>query len=132
MDLVRVLRTGMALAVVALVAMLAYAKALPCIFAKVFRVPCPGCGSTRAVLALLRGDLHDVVRHNPFGPLVAVLLACFAVEVIASVAHHGDLREAGKGPIGRVVSRLFVVVAVLQTVFWVARFFGAFGGPVPV
>ena len=39
-------------------------------------LPCPACGSTRAVLALLRGDLMESLRWHPLIfllPLLAVL-----------------------------------------------------------
>jgi hypothetical protein len=111
----------------ALVALLA-AKAVPCGFAALTHHPCPGCGSTRAVLALVSGDLEGVLRHNPLGPVMAVVLGVLVVQTIASVLREGDLRSVG----GRTLTRTVMVVAGLETVLWVARFCGAFGGPVPV
>jgi hypothetical protein len=51
----------------------------PCLFRTVFGVSCPGCGSTRALLALLHGDLAFALAFN--APLVAALplAAAFAV-----------------------------------------------------
>jgi hypothetical protein len=37
----------------------------PCLFKLLTGIPCPSCGSTRAVLALLRGE--DVLAYNPLG-----------------------------------------------------------------
>jgi hypothetical protein len=37
-------------------------------------LPCPGCGSTRAVLALLRGDVLGAVAWNPLAGLGLALL----------------------------------------------------------
>ena len=39
----------------------------PCLFKLLTGIPCPACGSTRAVLALLRGE--DVLAYNPLGIL---------------------------------------------------------------
>ncbi len=103
-------------------------KAVPCAFATVTHHPCPGCGSTRAVLALVSGDLDGVLRNNPFGPVMAVVLGLLVVQTILSVLRHGDLRDVGGGRMTRVV----VVLAALETILWVARFCGAFGGPVSV
>jgi hypothetical protein len=109
-----------------------YAKAVPCVFARLFHTPCPGCGSTRAVLALLSGDLHGVFLYNPLGPAAALLIGVLAIQALVSVVAHGDFRDAGEGRIGFVVKRLLVVVAAVEVVLWIARFFGALGGPVPV
>jgi Protein of unknown function (DUF2752) len=119
-------------AAVGVVALALYAKAVPCAFAHIFHLPCPGCGSTRAVLAFFQGDLHGVLRYNPFGPVVAMLIGLFAVLSFASVLVHGDFRGVGEGRFGRLLKRAFVVVAVLEVALWIARFAGAFGGAVPV
>lgn len=107
---------------------LLWAKAVPCAFATVTHHPCPGCGSTRAVLALVSGDLAGVLRNNPFGPPMAVVLGVVVVQAILSVLFHGDFRGVG----GPRLTRVVIVLAALEIVLWIARFCGAFGGPVAV
>jgi hypothetical protein len=113
-------------------ASLLYAKAIPCAFARIFHLPCPGCGSTRAVVALLSGDLDGVVRNNPLGPVAALLLGALAAQALLSMLTHGDFRDAGSGVTGQVVKRAVVVIVALEVALWIARFFGALGGPVSV
>lgn len=129
---VRLRRLGALASVLFLVALGLYLKVVPCAFALLFHVPCPACGSTRAVLALLQGDLSGALRFNPFGPVVAFLLALLGVRILASVSSHGDLRDVGKGWTGRALTGVFALVALLEVAFWIARFCGAFGGPVAV
>ena len=48
-----------------------------CIFSRITGYPCPGCGMTRAVLAVLRGDLRAAFSFHPLWvtlPAVALLL----------------------------------------------------------
>jgi len=46
-----------------------------CLFKRITTIPCPSCGSTRSVLALLKGDLSAALVWNPFGLiLVSVML----------------------------------------------------------
>jgi hypothetical protein len=37
-------------------------------------LPCPGCGLTRAFLALSRGDLEAAIHFHPLAPLLAMEL----------------------------------------------------------
>lgn len=121
--------TGIGLAAAAWV--LASAR-VPCGFARVFHVPCPGCGSTRAMLALAHGDLAGLLRHNPLAPMMTLFVVLLSVQALGSVLATGTFARVGDGRVGLVVSRGVLLVGALQVVIWVARFAGLFGGPVPV
>ena len=54
---------------------------MPCPLLKVTGLPCPGCGMTRACLAMLQGNWAEVWHLNPFGPVFAVFWAVVAVGV---------------------------------------------------
>lgn len=47
---------------------------IPCLFYTVTDWQCPGCGSSRAVLAYLQGYWADGWRYNPFFPLTVAYL----------------------------------------------------------
>ncbi|WP_437804883.1 DUF2752 domain-containing protein [Sorangium sp. So ce1078] len=102
-----------------------------CPFAIVTRHPCPGCGLTRATLALAHGHVAEALHFHPLSPLMAPL-------VLAAIAYNAaiyvkDGRIAATESVqGAWVTRLGVALAVLMVAVWVARFLGAFGGPVPV
>jgi hypothetical protein len=84
------------------------------------------------VIALLHGDVEGALLFNPFGALMALLIGVLALDATRSVLRHGDLRGAAEGPLGRVLRYAIVIVASLEVLLWAARWFGAFGGPVPV
>jgi hypothetical protein len=111
---------------------LLWAKAVPCAVATLTHQPCPGCGSTRAVLALFHGDVDGMLRTNPFGPFMAGVLAVLVYQAITSMLFDGDFRRVAAGRSGKVLTRVVIVIATLETILWIARFCGAFGGPVPV
>ena len=48
--------------------------AMPCIFREVTGLPCPSCGSTRAVLALARLDVARAMRLSPISVVAASML----------------------------------------------------------
>ena len=37
---------------------------ITCVFLELFGFPCPGCGMTRALKALVRLDFRQAIRHN--------------------------------------------------------------------
>ena len=43
---------------------------IPCILHLVTDVPCPGCGMTRACIALTQGHFADAWRYHPFSYLI--------------------------------------------------------------
>jgi hypothetical protein len=45
-----------------------------CLFYKITGIPCPSCGSTRSVLAILHGDFAQAWQFNPFGFLIVGLM----------------------------------------------------------
>jgi hypothetical protein len=46
-----------------------------CVFKKVTTLPCPSCGSTRSMKAILQGDLAAGFNWNPVGYILLFLLA---------------------------------------------------------
>ena len=128
----RLVRAAIFVSVLASASYLLAAAHVPCGFARMFHLPCPGCGSTRAMLALAHGDLHGLVHYNPLAPLMTLLVVALAAQALASVLATGTFHRVGDGTIGLVVSRGVMVVGALEVLLWIARFAGFLGGPVPV
>lgn len=62
---------------------------IPCPFRFAVGIPCPGCGMTRACIALIKGDVQGAFALHPLWPLiplVPILLAVF----------HGEKRRLGR------------------------------------
>jgi hypothetical protein len=110
-----------------------------CPTAALFDVPCPGCGLTRATLALLQGDLTAAFALHPLvfvlAPVYGGALGAGAVAFVraggASRLRQGVLRRDAAWW-GRTVSLAAGALIVLVVAVWAARFLGAFGGPAPV
>lgn len=49
----------------------------PCLFRRVFHLPCPGCGLTRSFKAVWRGEWLYALRLHPLGPFCFLLCALF-------------------------------------------------------
>ena len=108
-----------------------FVSGLPlCPTAAVAGLPCPACGMTRASLATLRGDVATAFALHPLVFVALPVLAFVGVLAGKRYVVHGrfDLPTV----LGRRLGPLFVVIYVAMVALWAARFFGAFGGPVPV
>jgi hypothetical protein len=102
-----------------------------CPFAILTRHPCPGCGLTRATLAVLGGHPHEAAHLHPLVFVVTPVIAvAFTYNALAYV-RHGEW-FASERLKGRWVTGAWLVLGAAMILLWIARFFGAFGGPVPV
>jgi hypothetical protein len=116
------------------------AKVPLCPSAALLGIPCPGCGLTRATLALLHGDLASALRFHPLvfvlAPAYLGLLAMVAIGYVRGTPVWATGGAAPGQPRGllfsKTVTRLTWVLVVLVFAVWISRFFGWFGGPVPV
>jgi hypothetical protein len=45
-----------------------------CLMKQITNIPCPSCGSTRAVISLIRGEFLNSLCINPFGLVIAVFM----------------------------------------------------------
>jgi hypothetical protein len=46
-----------------------------------FHLLCPGCGTTRALAALLRGHLREALHLNPLTTLMLPITAAYAIQI---------------------------------------------------
>ncbi len=92
-------------------------------------LPCPACGLTRATLLVVQGDLRGALAMHPLvwlvTPLVALLVALELRGYAMTRAWGASARVRGMKP-------AMLVVAALLFGVWIARFLGAFGGPVSI
>jgi hypothetical protein len=104
-----------------------------CPMAGVLGLPCPGCGLTRATIALARGDFRGALHLHPLVWLISPIFGW----AVASAA-YGFVRGPRANPPlkpwldSRLVTALAIGVLALTIGVWGARFLGYFGGPAPV
>ncbi len=123
------MRKWIAPAAIAGVIAFAYFVTWPCPVRFIIGVPCPACGITRAARLVVRGDFVGATAIHPLVWIVGPVVAAFAiVEVLGFI----KTREWGASRKVRGSKVVMIGTAALMFVVWVARFFGAFGGPAPI
>jgi hypothetical protein len=72
-----------------------------CVFKGLSGLPCPTCGSTRAVARLFDLDPAGALAMNPFTTVAAVVIAAWAVVDVLLLPRRRALRVGLSGSLGR-------------------------------
>jgi hypothetical protein len=121
----RILRLITAIALLHLLAGLTGMPGWKCPVYATFAVPCPGCGLSRAMVLLVRGELQAAFAAHIFAPifltgiLAMVSLSLLPVRFCRSAVRKLAILERYTGLAG------FLVIGM--TVYWGVRFIGLIG-----
>ena len=104
-----------------------------CPLAGVLGVPCPGCGLTRATLALLHGNLRQALHLHPLVLLLApIFIGAMGNIALSYVRGPRAAKSSSPWLASRSASTLAAILLAATLGVWGLRFLGYFGGPVPV
>jgi hypothetical protein len=103
-----------------------------CLVAAVLHEPCPGCGMTRALRLFLAGDVQGSLRMHPLALPMLVASALVAASTVWATFRLGSPVRLWRTRLGRAALALVAATYAATLLLWVARWFGFFGGPVPV
>ena len=103
-----------------------------CPFATLTGQPCPGCGMTRAALALLNLDLGRAIRWHPLSPVCVPLVSLLACSGVLSYVRQRNVSWLMPLSTGRAAGWLWGTLAAALLVVWIVRFYGLLGGPVSI
>ncbi|SRR6266540_2487823 len=108
---------GLAAAIV-LMGMAVGVSASPCWFRGLFGIPCPACGGTRALLAILEGRLLSAFAWNP---LLAALLIIFPARLLVRVSLGRSFRLELSPRERKALPAAVVLLTVLDWIYLFAR-----------
>jgi len=61
-----------------------------CLFKRVTGIPCPSCGTTHAVLSILKGNFFQALKENTLGFPVAIMLLLFPFWIISDLLRKSN------------------------------------------
>jgi hypothetical protein len=91
-----------------------------CVFKGLTGLPCPTCGSTRALGRLFALDFAGALAMNPFTTLVAVLVASWAVADLALLPRRRALDLEVPKPLGFALRVAALVLFLANWVYLIA------------
>lgn len=93
-----------------------------CLIKKITNIPCPSCGSTRAIISLLKGDFYTSVYLNPFGLIIALVMTTVPLWIIYDVVTSKNSFLVFYRKIENLVRQkymaIFLIVMVLLNWYW--------------
>lgn len=101
-------------ALVAACALVLWLLDVGCVVRFVTGVPCPGCGMTRAWLALLRGDLAAALAYHP-------MFWSFPLAVALAHARSSGLGSESGALVRRCIDAALVLLLASLVVLWAVR-----------
>ncbi|HEV8237897.1 MAG TPA: DUF2752 domain-containing protein [Thermoanaerobaculia bacterium] len=87
-----------------------------CAFRRLTGIPCPGCGLTRAMAALARGELLLALHFHPFAPLVLAEAAALWAAIGNAIVRQRPLMLPS-----RLLERIVIWQTAAFIVLWVGR-----------
>ena len=82
----------------------------PCIFHQVTGFYCPGCGGTRAVLALLKGNIIQSFLYHPIVVFTAVLFIWYGISHVLEWISRGKLKIGMRFRKGYLYAGFFIIL----------------------
>ena len=93
-----------------------------CLIKKITNVPCPSCGTTRAVMHLFQGSLIPSILINPFGILVGLIMIIAPIWIGFDYIQKKDtffqFYKKSEQFISRRWITVFLVILVLLNWYW--------------
>jgi hypothetical protein len=95
-----------------------------CLIRHFLQIPCPSCGTTRAVRAVFHGEWIEALYYNPLGILLAALMVAIPVWIAADLLlGTSSLLRAYSLTEQKLQSRPIAVTAILAIIAnWIWNF----------
>ena len=102
-----------------------YSFSTDCFFRVRWKIYCPGCGGTRALLALMKGDIIQSLKYNP-------IIFLFIVDVLVTISLYIIDRMKGNYTTAILRKTINVIFLVVIVIFFLLRNYLLYGWGIDV
>ena len=88
---------------------------IPCIFKKIFHIPCPSCGMTRSFISIINLNFKKAIYYNILSiPLFITLLIIFITIIIDLI-----YQKKYSNIIIKLITNNYTIIIILLTINWI-------------
>lgn len=93
-----------------------YGFYIPCLFHKLTNLYCPGCGATRCILSLLKGNIKEAFQYNPiFFTMIPFLILGIIYKIYIYIENKKD------NLINRIPNYIWIIIIIILIIFGILR-----------
>lgn len=93
-----------------------YGFYIPCIFRKITGLYCPGCGATRSIIALLKGNIKASFSYNPlFFLMLPFLIFSIIYQCYIYIENKKD------NIINKIPNTIWIIIIIILIIFGILR-----------
>lgn len=91
---------------------------VPCLFKKVFNIPCPGCGLTRSFNAIINLNFIEAFNYNILGiPLFITIILLLIIIVIDVIKNTNNLEKI----YNNILLNYYYIIIIFIIISWVVN-----------
>lgn len=81
-----------------------------------FNIPCTGCGLTKSLVCLIKGDLYSSISYHPFGIIIEIITICVLLFSIKDIIYKSNTTD-------KLLNHplLWKILAIFFFIFYVIR-----------
>lgn len=84
-----------------------------CFFKNITGLPCPSCGNTRSVLAMIKGNFINAVLINPLGLIIAFILLVFPFWLLYDTVYKRDTLYKSYLKFEKTMQNKYIAIALI-------------------
>lgn len=92
-----------------------YGLYIPCVFHEITNLYCPGCGVTRMLLSLIKGQFYQAFRYNP---LLFTMLPVFTFLLIDYLYNS---QKNKKSLYQKIPNKIWIILLIIIIIYGVIR-----------